>query len=307
MKIKLFRSPTKPEQCRAGCVATLGVFDGLHLGHRRLIETLVARARQHGLPAALLSFYPHPAAILRSTPLPRITSLRQNCAILSDWGIDLLYLVRFSPALSKLSAHDFVQYFLIDSLRVKQLIVGADAAFGHNREGDVAFLKRELAGKGASVEVVDFVADGGKKIGSRVIRERLERGEVEQAAELLGRPFSLDGRVVKGDGRGKQLGFPTANLNCPGQLIPAPGVYAGMVRGRGGVERAVINIGMRPTFGGSRLVVEPHLYDYRGVDFYGDRISLTIQHRLRAERKFNSVEELKQQITQDIQAARALG
>lgn len=291
-------------------VATLGNFDGLHLGHQAILKHVrkIADERSFAKPmrTALVSFYPHPAVILgRVESIPEITPLRSKLAQLQELGIDILYLVHFTKALSFLSAKSFVDNVLCGKINVKHLAVGPDAKIGRKGEGDTEAIMRLMAAKGAQVEIVPAIQSLGKKIGSRAIREFLLKGDCEAAAQHLGRPYEIRGRVIDGEKRGRTIGFPTANI-CyhRTQLLPASGVYLTNAFVQGKNYSSVTNIGIRPTFGISKISVETHLLDYQGPEFYKERLVLQVRKKIRNEKKFDNNEDLIGQIKNDIQVAR---
>ncbi len=286
----------------------LGSFDGLHLGHRKLLSELVAHAKSQNGSALVVSFYPHPTIVLgRAQELPPLLSLRQRTQILERLGVAGLVLVRFTEGLSQLSAPDFIDRVLINKLDTAALFVGPDAAFGRGRAAQVDQMRKMLEERGRRLVVVPHLESAGVKVGSRLIRRQIGEGDVAAAAVLLGAPFTIDGRVVRGDGRGKSISIPTANV-ATSQLIPALGVYSGFAVTNGRREPAVINVGNRPTFAGKGVTVEAHLFNYCGEDFYGKRIELSFFSRIRAEQKFSGVEALVAQIRRDIESAKfALG
>jgi riboflavin kinase / FMN adenylyltransferase len=256
-----------------------------------------------------VSFYPHPAVALgRAAAVERLLSLDQMRERLSDWGISLLALVHFTDRVRTLSARQFLKDLLIDRLQTRRLVIGGDARVGEGGEADANRMCEIMNDLGASAEIVPLLSGAdGMKIGSRAIRDAVKLGAVERAALMLGEAYQLDGRVVRGDGRGRQLGFPTANIRAVGQVVPGNGVYRGRAALSRGEWKAVINVGTRPTIdcvGTPAVSVEAHLLSYSQGEFYGERIQLSFEERLRDERKFGSLEELRLQIEADIECAR---
>ena len=284
---------------------TVGVFDGVHVGHQHLLRCLVNEARRHGALAGVVTFRNHPRTVLmpEGGP-PYITSLAQREALLHAEGVDTVVTIPFTKELSLLDAREFVR-LLLAHLRMKGLVVGPDFALGHNREGTVSALRalgREL---GFQVVVVGVLLQDGAPIRSTAIRQALSAGEVVGASRMLGRPFSLDGVVVAGNGRGKTLGFPTANLQVdPGRILPADGIYAAWAVADGVRYPSATSIGVRPTFGAGARSVEAYLMDYQG-DLYGKRLELQLVSRLRDELAFPSAEALVEQMHRDVASARA--
>lgn len=286
---------------------TVGVFDGVHLGHRHLIGGLVARARAIGALAGVITFDPHPKAVLspggESTYL---TNLAERHRLLAGLGLDLIATLGFNRALSQMEAADFTA-LLRQLFRMRELWVGPDFALGHRRRGTVEVLREIGLRQGFRVEVVPPLTAGGQVVSSSAIRRLLGEGQVAEAARLLGRPYGLTAEVNTGAGRGRALGFPTANLAPePARLLPANGVYAVHAYCDAGRYLGVANIGVRPTFGEVQRTLEVHLLDFDG-HLYGQRLTVEFLKRLRDERRFPSVEELKAQIRRDIEEALAIG
>ena len=282
---------------------TLGSFDGVHLGHQALIRNLVTAAHARNYDAAIVTFFPHPTIVLRG---PRsalyLNTPAEKGALFAQLGADRLVTHPFNLEVSRLTASQFITQ-LQAALDFREIWCGADFAFGHNREGTVDWLRAN----GQTVRVIDPVIAAGGVISSSRVRQALADGDITLATVCLGRPFQLTGEVVKGDGRGRTIGIPTANLKIwDERAYPARGVYAGRAWAAGAPVEAVINIGVRPTFGGDlQTVIEAHLLDFSG-DLYGQTLQLDFLARLRPEQKFNGVNELVAQIHRDIEAARNL-
>ncbi len=303
-----FGPPTVPPLGSA--VLTIGFFDGVHLGHQRLIERAEVLAAERGATAVVVTFWPHPSAVLRPEAAPPLlTTLAEKLRLLGDLGrLDATAVLPFDEALSRQSPESFLD-MIAAFCRPVALIEGPDFAMGHKRAGDLAFLRAAGQRRGFTVETYEERA-GGERISSSRIRALLQEGAVEEATRLLGRPYSLVGEVVEGDRRGRQLGFPTANLRLDARkLLPRSGVYAVRVRLPGearAAHAAVCNIGVCPTFGGEpRLIVEVHLLD-AAMDLYGLELAIEVVARLRDERRFDGVDELTAQIGADADHARAL-
>lgn len=281
----------------------LGNFDGVHRGHQALVAAAVARARETGGAPVVLTFEPHPARVLRPEAAPEaLTTLAQKEELVASLGVRRLVALEFDLRLAALEPEAFVREVLAAMLGARHVVVGESFRFGRARRGDARTLE-DLGGQhGFDVQVVKPVLHGGRPISSSRVRELLRAGEVRDAAELLGRPYALDGVVVHGEGRGRTLGIPTANLETQDQLLPARGVYAARALVRGtDWHTAVVNVGERPTFGGSGLVVEAHLVDYRG-DLYGAGLRLALLARLRGEQRFESPQALVERIHADVRA-----
>jgi riboflavin kinase/FMN adenylyltransferase len=285
----------------------VGNFDGVHRGHQALVAAAVARARETGGAAVVLTFDPHPARVLRPDAAPSaLTTLAQKEELVTALGIDRLVALAFDARLAALSPEAFAAEVLEGALGAHHVVVGESFRFGHARQGDPRSLQALGARHGFDVQVVPPVLHGGRQVSSSRVREALVAGDVREADELLGRPYAIDGRVGRGDGRGRGLGIPTANLRVEDQLLPARGVYAGRCRTPDGEWRlSVVNVGERPTFGGKGLQVEAHLVDFDG-DLYDAALRLAFHARLRGEERFLSVQALVERIRQDVRAARQL-
>lgn len=287
-------------------VVTIGSYDGLHVGHRRLLSELIAHAHDTDRLSALVTFHPHPRAVLSPWLSPKVlTTPGEKAVLLAQWGLDILVLLRFSPELAQTPAPDFVRH-LCQRLHMAELWVGENFALGRGREGDVAALRRMGALWGFTVRVIETVTVDGQSVSSTRVRELLATGQVAEARKLLGRPYSIAGEVVSGARRGRCLGYPTANLAVrPERAMPPDGVYA--VRALVGEQRypAVANIGERPSFNGEGHTVEVHILDYEG-DLYGQDLVVEFMERLRPERRYEDICELIRQIGSDSENARQL-
>jgi len=307
--VRVVRGADGPGALPRGGVVTIGNYDGLHRGQRAVLESAVARARELGAAAVVLTFDPHPLSVLDPARAPRrLTSDRQREALLAASGVDLLWVVRFSLALAAVPAESFVREFLVERLGAAEVRVGSAFAFGRGREGDLGLLRRLGEELGFAALGIPERLEGAAAISSTRIRAALEAGEAEAAARLLGRWFALDGTVVAGEQLGRRIGWPTANLQRaqPGLLLPADGVYAARLRfWQEGTEAAgVANLGVRPTRGGGgERRVEIHLFDFER-QIYGARVEIEFHRRLREERKFAGIEDLRAQIARDAAAAR---
>ncbi len=290
-----------------GTVITVGTFDGVHRGHWAVLQEIRRRAAAAGRRSALVTFHPHPLRIVNPQAAPRLlTTPVEKKEILAESGLDYAVFLTFSGVLSRYSPRRFVEEILVERLGVRELVIGYDHGFGRGRSGDAETLRtigREL---GFSVDVVDPVLTGVDAISSTGIREAIARGDVKAAAAGLGRPYGLRAVVVRGDGRGRQLGFPTANLGgvSPDKALPPPGVYAVWGSCRSGVHPGALHLGPRPTFQGTVPSIELHLIDFEG-DLYGEEIRVDFVERLRDVRPFATVPALVQQLRLDVAAARA--
>jgi len=289
---------------------TIGVFDGVHRGHQRLIADMVAAAHSTHDVAVALTFDPHPALTLGYEPPPLLTTVEERRELLARLGLDALAILPFTSAIARTSATDFVDA-LIRHLNLTQLWGGSDFAIGHRREGNVAFLQRLGAQRGFTVRVVEPLVWEGSPVSSSRVRDALQAGDAVQATGCLGRPYRLTGIVVEGRGVGHRIGIPTSNLSVPPErLIPANGVYACLAHTEHlGTHRAVTNVGVRPTFGGAdsgqQPFVEAHLLDF-DTALYDQVLKLGFIERLRGERTFSSADALVAQIHDDIARARVI-
>jgi len=282
-------------------VLTLGVFDGLHLGHQLIMKTVVERARvTNGVPT-VITFEPHPRAVLHpeSAP-PLLQTLDQKIEALAVLGIEQVIVIHFNQAFSQIRAEDFLRNVVSGRLQAKEVYLGRGFFFGHNREGNIDLLRRVSQQLGFFADEVPEVRLRGKRIGSTVIRQLLIEGRVNLARRMLGRPYGVEGPVERGAARGVNLGFPTANVQPHNRVIPQRGVYVTATLIDGQWRRSVTNIGVRPTFGDAmEPSVETHVMSWSG-DLYGDVVRVRFLHRLRDEKKFGSIDELKRQIERDV-------
>ncbi len=288
---------------------TIGSFDGVHIGHQQILQSLTVGAHAVGAPAVVLSFFPHPIEILRG-PLESfyLSNSEEKTALIEAQGVDALIIHPFNKKMEKTKALDFIQQ-LKKQLGFQQLWVGHDFTLGHNREGNITFLREMGKSLNYKVQEVGAVKNEGEIVSSSRIRKLLEQGEIERTARYLGRSFGLPGKVVRGVGRGRSIGIPTANLDIwPKRAVPSPGVYVCEAWLGEKTRHAVTNIGVRPTFEDELKapVVESHFLDYDGEDFYGQHVRLDFLARLRDEQRFPNVEALMAQIQLDIAQARKI-
>ena len=288
-----------------GCAATIGNFDGVHLGHQAVLGQLAERAAELGVPTTVILFEPQPQEFfMPSEAPPRLTRLREKLVALRRFSVDRVLCLRFDARLAALSADEFVQRILVDGLGVRYLVVGDDFRFGKGRTGDFGFLQRRGEQDGFQVaHMHSFMLDG-ERVSSTRIRAALRAGRLEQAEQMLGRGYRMLGRVAHGDKRGRTIGFPTANLFLHRHNTPVQGVFAVEMYGLDNEPvYGVANVGTRPTVDGTRSLLEVHLFDFSG-DIYGRQVAVEFVHRIRAEKRFASFDELKQQIERDVQTAR---
>ena len=285
---------------------TIGVFDGVHRGHRHLIHALVEEARASGLLAGVVTFKDHPITVLRpGTRVRFLTDLAERTRLLKDLGVDFVAAVRFDPELARLSSREFLQV-LVRELRMRKLVVGPDFAMGRDRDGSVETLPGITSDVGSEFKSVDLVTDPSGIVKSTAIRKQIADGEVSSAAHLLGRNFSVQGTVVQGQRRGRELGFPTANLEVDSDLIiPSDGIYATWAHLKSGTHMAATSLGLRPTFDdGENRTIEAFLLDF-SEDLYGQKLRLEFVNRLRGEEKYDTVEALLEQMHKDVQDTKA--
>jgi len=291
-----------------GCGLTIGAFDGVHVGHQALIRGMVSDAHERDLPAVVLTFYPHPSVVLRGrSPSFYITLPDEKADLIGALGVDYVVTQRFDRALSRVSARDFLE-LLHRQLSFKRLWIGEDFTLGRDRTGDRAYLESVSSEYGFEVEIFPAFTLDGETVRSSIVRQALLSGDVARVARYLGRIFVLPGEVMKGVGRGRKLGIPTANLRIREErAYPGSGVYACTVEHGGKRRPAVTNIGVRPTFESEPVppTVETHILDFNG-DLYGQHLRVGFVERLRAERRFASPDDLIQQIKDDIRRARSI-
>ncbi len=309
--MKLIRGQHNLRPGHRGCVLTIGNFDGLHLGHQAVLAQLIEKSQQLGLPGYIAIFEPYPQEYFASQgrvkgPPARLTRLREKLQSMRRYAVDRVLCLRFNRAFATMTAEDFIEQLLVRQLGVRCLIVGDDFRFGARRQGDLALLQG--AGKRFGFQVVNmhtFYIDN-ERVSSTRIRDALAQGDLNTASKLLGRPYHISGRIVHGDKRGRQLGFPTANIYLHRHVSPLRGVFAVSVYGldKEPVD-GVANVGVRPSVDGQRCVLEVHLLDF-DQDVYGHHVQVVFLARLRDERRFDSLDLLKRQIDLDVQQAHNL-
>lgn len=301
--MRLFHGTDNAEIQRPS-VLTLGVFDGLHLAHQLIMRTVVERAHAVDAVPTVITFDPHPRAVLHPTSSPPLLqTLDQKVEGFGVLGIEQTIVIRFTEEFSHIRAEDFLREVVNQRLHAKEVYLGRGFAFGHNREGNIELLRRVSSELGFFADEVPEVRLRGRRVSSSRIRELLLAGRVNLARRMLGRPYGVEGQVIRGKERGQMLGFPTANLHPQNRVIPARGVYVTGTLIEGQWRRSVTNIGLRPTFGDdSEPSVETFVLNWSG-DLYGDVVRVRFLHRLRDEKKFASLEELKEQISRDVSRA----
>jgi riboflavin kinase / FMN adenylyltransferase len=287
---------------------TIGNFDGVHRGHQAMLARVIAAARERRLAATVLTFEPHPRELFTPLSAPtRLTSLREKLELLSAQGVDHVHVQRFSRAFATLPAEVFVERLLVAALRTRWVLVGDDFRFGAKRTGDVAFLKAAAGRHGFELEPMPTVTEGGTRVSSSAVRDALARGDLGRARELLGRAYSISGRVVPGDRLGRRLGFATANVQLKHNRPPLAGVFAVRVHGAAAAPRnGVASLGVRPTVReDGKPVLEAHLFDFTS-DLYGRHLRVEFLAKIRDEARYPDLDALKAQIARDCDAARAI-
>lgn len=291
-----------------GCVLTIGNFDGVHLGHKAVIEKLAERGKALALPVVIMVFEPQPLEyFLGNNAPPRLTRLREKINQFAKLPVDDLVIVRFNKQLADSDAEQFIDQALVRSLNVKHLVIGDDFRFGKNRQGNFAMLKDKGGMCGIKVEATSSLQVSGHRVSSTLIRDALAVGDLDQAEIMLGYPYSVCGRIVHGNKRGRTIGYPTANISLSRNNVPISGVFAVTMTGIDGLEiEGVANVGVRPTVDGSnKVVLETYLFDF-DKDIYGNQVTIHFKQRIRAERRFQTLDELKAQIADDVAAAKKI-
>ncbi len=303
----VLHDPLKQTDLPRGCVATIGNFDGLHVGHQAIIRSVVGRARELGRPSAVITFNPHPVSIVAPDRVPKqILTLSQKEELLREMGVDALLIVPFSHEFSRWTADRFIQEFLVSALKVVEIRIGSDFCFGAGREGNLP--KLEVAGKlnGFQVHGVPEVRVHGIRVSSSLVRDAIIKGAMRTVALALGRTYYIDGRVATGRKLGRKIGFPTVNVDPANDLFPGSGVYVTTTRFEtfSGSFESVTNIGVRPTlYENYATTIESHILDFDS-NVYGDNVRLYFHGLLRREQQFRSALELTDQIRQDIERSR---
>jgi riboflavin kinase/FMN adenylyltransferase len=297
----LYNLPT----ASTGCVATIGNFDGVHLGHQAVLSQLAIQGDRLNLPAVVITFEPQPNEFFAPDKAPaRLSRFREKVEALRCYSINQICVLRFNEKLARMSAQSFIEQLLVDGLNVRYLVVGDDFKFGKDRQGDFDLLQQ--AGKQYSFQVVNMhtFSIAHKRVSSTRIRQALKAGDLEFAEQLLGRPYKMSGRVAHGQKLGRTLGFPTANIHLHRRKVPLNGVYAIQVFGiEGEPVNGVANVGVRPTVGVSKALLEVHLFDFNR-DIYGEHVQVNFLHKLRDEQKFDGLDALVKQIELDCEQAK---
>lgn len=302
--MKLIRGWHNLSQEFSGCALTIGNFDGVHLGHQAVLRHLREKANELALPMVVMLFEPQPREFFQGQQSPaRLMRLRDKCRFLAELGVDYVLCVKFDQSFAQQNAEQFVKQHLVDQLKVKFLSIGDDFHFGADRKGNFALLQQLGQQYGFAVEDNHSLCQDSLRISSTAIRDALAAGNLMQAEKLLGRPYSISGKVVHGKKLGRTIGFPTANIRLQRQVNPIQGVFAVKVGGKNGeVFKGVANVGKRPTVNGIKQLLEVHLFNL-DQNLYGQFLDVTFCHKIRDEMKFSGLEELQKQIQQDVLAA----
>jgi riboflavin kinase/FMN adenylyltransferase len=303
----IFTNMDSPSSQLKDICVTLGTYDGLHLGHQKIIRRVVEKARSRGGTSCVVTFDPHPREVLSPKDAPNLlTTTDKKAQLIEQLGVNALCLVKFTPEFAKIEARDFVENFLVGTLHMKAIIAGYDWGFGRGRKGDVHLLEELSKKYQYEVEQVDGVEVDGRIVSSTLVREMILGGDLPQAEKFLGRKYSITGDIVGGARLGRELGFPTANIEPRHEAIPPDGIYAVWVEVAGIRKPGTLNIGFRPTVSnGRKRTVEVHIMDFYR-DIYNEKIEVTFVAKLREEKKFPSVEALTEQIKKDVEKARSI-
>ena len=285
--------------------AGIGNFDGIHLGHKKIIDAVKQRSRGNSMRSCVITFDPHPQKVLGRKDVSLIFPLSRRFEMLESTGIDAVVCLNFTHELSEVSAENFVKDVLLDRLRIKSIVVGPGFSFGHKRRGNVDLLRSMGETHGFSTVVAEAARVNDRVVSSSAIRSLVRDGEISEANRFFGYDYCIEGIVVEGERRGRKLGFPTVNLDTEWEILPKPGVYATYVKLPDGFHESITNIGVRPTFEESKLTVETHIFDFN-EDLYGKKFRVNFVERLRDEKRFESVDKLVEQINHDIAAVRGI-
>lgn len=291
----------------AGSVATIGSFDGLHLGHQKLLDRVLSEARKLQVPSVVMSFEPTPKEFFSADhPPARLMRFREKFAALDDYGIDIFFCPKFDSAMKNISADTFIRQILLHALNIRHLVIGDDFRFARDRAGHLQVLQRAGNAVGFSVEEMASVVAGGERVSSTAIRQALLSGELDRAGALLGREYRMSGKVIEGRKLGRELGYPTANVNLNRRQSAVMGIFAVRASGTNwGPLNAVASVGTRPTFGGEKPLLEVHIFDFN-KEIYGEVIHVDFVERLRSEEKFADVKDLVAQMHRDSARAREI-
>ena len=299
--MKIIVDPKQPLDFETS--AGIGNFDGLHLGHKKIIDAVKRRSEENSTRSCVITFDPHPQKVLGRKEVSLIFPPGRRFKMLESAGIDAVICLNFTHELSKVSAENFIKDILLERLRIKDIVVGPGFSFGHKRKGNVDLLRSMGETHGFNTVVAEAARVDDRVVSSSAIRNLVRDGEIGEANRFFGYDYYIEGVVVEGEKRGRKLGFPTVNLDTEWEILPRPGVYATYVKLSDGFHESITNIGVRPTFEESKLTVETHIFDFND-DLYGKEVRINFVGRLRDEKRFESVDKLVEQINQDIVAVR---
>lgn len=285
--------------------AGIGNFDGIHLGHKRIIDAVKRRSEENSTRSCVITFDPHPQKVLGRKETSLIFPLGRRLEMLEATGIDAVISLNFTRELSKVSAENFVKDILLGHLKIKDIVVGPGFSFGHERKGNVDLLRSMGKIHGFNTVIAEVARVDDRVVSSSAIRDMVREGEIRESNRFFGYDYHIEGVVVEGEKRGRKLGFPTVNLDTEWEILPRPGVYATYVKLSDGFHGSITNIGVRPTFEENKLTVETHIFDFSD-DLYGEEVRVNFVERLRDERRFASVDKLVEQINHDIAAVRKI-
>jgi len=280
--------------------ATIGNFDGVHVGHKKILSAVKETAGEKGLSSCVITFHPHPQKVLRNIDIPLLMPIRERLRLLEREGIDFVACYTFTQDISKITAKDFISEILVSKLKIKHLIIGPDFSFGRKREGNSELLQTMGKAYDFETSVIGPVYIDNELVSSTAIRNLLKAGDARKAARFLGYNYYIEGEVTEGEKRGRQIGYPTANLSTDWEMLPKPGVYATRACLDDMKLDSITNIGYRPTFGSSRLLIETHIFDFN-ADIYGKRLRIEFVERIRDEKRFESVDALVAEIRADVE------
>ena len=301
--MKIIVDPKQPLDFETS--AGIGNFDGIHLGHKEIIEAAKLCSRENSTRSCVITFNPHPQKVLGRKELSLIFPLGWRFEMLESTGIDAVICLNFTRELSKVSAENFIKDILLERLRIKDIVVGPGFSFGHKRKGNVDLLRSMGETYGFNTVVAEVARVDDQVVSSSAIRNLVKDGEISEANRFFGYDYYIEGVVVEGERRGRKLGFPTVNLDTEWEILPKPGVYATYIRLPDGFHESITNIGIRPTFEESKLTVETHIFDFND-DLYGKKVRVNFVERLRDEKRFASVDELVAQIEHDVASVREI-
>jgi len=301
--MKVIFDPEEPIQNSTS--ATIGNFDGVHIGHKKILSAIKEEAKEQGLSSCVITFHPHPQKVLQNIDIPLLSPIRERLKLLEEQGIDVVACYTFTKDIAKISAQDFVTDILVGKLNLKHLIVGPDFSFGRKREGNLELLNKMGAQYGFDTEVVETAQYEGEIVSSTSIRNLVREGNLLKARNFLGYNFYIEGQVKEGERRGRQIGFPTANLETDWDILPKVGVYATLANVNGTKHQSITNIGYRPTFGHNELLIETHIFNFN-EDIYKKRVKVEFVDRVRDEQKFDGPDALVEQIKIDVERVKEI-